>query len=105
MSVNNRNDEHPIDDDAYYETVASQEEIYLEENEKEVSEVLASEDSSPPKGDSFIGETLDEQLADAVEELITGDADDPPLSQETIAEMLNISAAIHVLPHLLQESF
>ena len=30
----------------------------------------------------------EEQLAQAAEELITGDSDDPPLSEETVEEML-----------------
>ena len=33
-------------------------------------------------------ESLDELLDRAAEELITGDSDDPPLSEETIAEMI-----------------
>jgi uncharacterized LabA/DUF88 family protein len=36
-------------------------------------------------------ESLDEQLDHAAEELITGDSDDPPLSEETVAEMLRVS--------------
>jgi hypothetical protein len=31
----------------------------------------------------------DEQVGEAVEELITGDSDDPPLSEDSIQEMLN----------------
>jgi hypothetical protein len=41
--------------------------------------------------DPRIAESRDEQLVDASEELITGDADDPPLSEETVQEMLNDS--------------
>jgi len=33
-------------------------------------------------------ESLDEQLDHAAEELITGDSDDPPLSEETVLETL-----------------
>ena len=33
----------------------------------------------------------DEQLVEAAEELITGDSDDPPLSEDLIQEMLNNS--------------
>jgi hypothetical protein len=36
-------------------------------------------------------ESLDEQLDHAAEELITGDSDDPPLSEERVAEMLRVS--------------
>jgi hypothetical protein len=35
----------------------------------------------------------DEQLVEAAEELITGDSDDPPLSEDSIQEMLNDSPA------------
>ena len=35
-----------------------------------------------------IAANLDEQLDHAAEELITGDSDDPPLSEETVAEMI-----------------
>ena len=33
-------------------------------------------------------ESLDDQLDHAAEELITGDSDDPPLSEEVVGEML-----------------
>ena len=36
--------------------------------------------------------TLEEQLDHATEELITGDSDDPPLSEETVAEMLTMAS-------------
>jgi hypothetical protein len=35
----------------------------------------------------------DEQLVEAIEELITGDSDDPPLSEDSVQEMLNDSPA------------
>jgi hypothetical protein len=35
-----------------------------------------------------IAESLDDQLDHAAEELITGDSDDPPLSEEAVGEML-----------------
>ena len=35
-----------------------------------------------------IAESLDQQLDHAAEELITGDSDDPPLSEEAVGEML-----------------
>ena len=41
--------------------------------------------------DPRIAAHLEEQLEHAAEELITGDSDDPPLSQEEIAEMLRTS--------------
>ena len=41
--------------------------------------------------DPLIGANLDEQLYHAAEELITGDSDDPPLSEEAVVEMLGLS--------------
>ena len=74
----------PTDTDAYYEAVASQEEIYLEETEEELRAILIFDDPCPP-------ESVDEPLDQAAEELITGDSDDPPLSEEEVAEMLRIT--------------
>jgi hypothetical protein len=45
--------------------------------------ILEFDDSS-----SSTGESLGEERQRAVEELITGDSDDPPLSEETIDEIL-----------------
>jgi hypothetical protein len=36
-------------------------------------------------------ESLDDELGHAAEELITGDSDDPPLSETDVIEMLRIS--------------
>lgn len=72
------------DTDAYYETVASQEEIYLEETEEEIFMVLESYE--PPSTQS---ENRNEQREPAVQELITGDSDDPPLSEELVDEILD----------------
>ena len=121
MSVEKVNDENTsIHTDAYYEELASQEELYLEETEEEVRVILTSYVSSAsrndrsiatencglrepdlevrgsitgPKNDPCIAESLGERLVEASEELITGDADDPPLSEEAIQEMLNDSPA------------
>ena len=91
----------PDDDDgtdACYETVASQEEIYLEETEEELRAILISEDpSSYDQGETdcvdccFVAESLDEERGRAAEELITGDSDDPPLSENAVVEMLSLS--------------
>jgi hypothetical protein len=117
MSINMSNDNVipkniPDNADAYYETVASQEEIYLEETEEELRAILITEDSSTyvqretvytcndfevkrsmtnANDNPRVAESLDEQLVDAAAELITGDADDPPLSEDTVAEMLGVS--------------
>lgn len=83
------------DADTYYEKVASQEEIYDEDVEEEVREALTSGDPSSPQNKTNNsprkGETLDEQLNEAAEELITGDGDDPPLGEGKITEMLSVS--------------
>ncbi len=120
MSINMDNDRNiPADAEANCETVASQEEIYLEETEEEVRAILISYDPPPPQNNSStfeencevreldwevessmtdennnprIAENLDEQLNHAAEELITGDSDDPPLSEEAIEETLRMTS-------------
>ena len=48
MAINRYNDKNiPIETEAYYETLASQEEIYLEETEEEIRAILTSDDQSP----------------------------------------------------------
>jgi hypothetical protein len=117
LSINaNNNKNVPVDTDACYEEVASQEELYLEKTEEEVDanlnfsyvspasqsdcstlvdicaerksdleiERVTTDLTSPP----MVGNP-DEQLVGAAEELITGDSDDPPLSEGSIQEMLN----------------
>jgi len=120
MSINaNNNKNIPVDTDACYEEVASQEELYLEETEEEVVAILTSYVSPASKSDRstiidicaeresdleiervtadltsprMVGNP-DEQVVEAVDELITGDSDDPPLSEDSIQEMLNDSPA------------
>jgi hypothetical protein len=94
MSTYKSNDENlSTDMEVYYEIVASEEEIYLEETEEEVIEVL--ETDNPPSSQNSVrtdpcpAENLDERRIHAAEELITGDSDDPPLSQEAVADMLS----------------
>jgi hypothetical protein len=69
--------------EAYYETLASQEEVYLEETEEELRMILES--GGPPMTKC---ESLDHVFEEATRELITGDLDDPPLSEKTVEEML-----------------
>jgi hypothetical protein len=99
---------------------ASQEELYLEKTEEEVVAILnfsyvlpASQSgcstlvdicaerksdleiervTTDLKSPPMVGNP-DEQLVEAAEELITGDSDDPPLSEGSIQEMLNDSPA------------
>ena len=76
MFINESNAENiPTDTEAYYEAVASQEEIYLEETEEELRVILESDDPPPLRS-----ERPNQQRAHATEELLTGDSDDPPLS-------------------------
>ena len=102
----------PIGTDAYYEyyeELASKEEPYLEETEEEVVAILTSHVSLASQNDLSIvteycglqesdlevreiltdakndprkAESRNQQLVDSSEELITGDADDPPLNEE-----------------------
>ena len=95
------------DSDAYYEAVASQEETYLEEMEEELRAILIFGDQTPSRNeakrllsdanndpclqDANNDPCLQEELDHAAEELITGDSDDPPLSEEVVAEMLRMT--------------
>jgi hypothetical protein len=116
MSINMSNDKNiPTDTEDYYGELASQEEIYLKETEEELRAILTSDDPSPSgnsggtlsencgegkldwEGNRSMSdanrdprktESLDEELGHAAEELITGDSDDPPLSEEAVVEML-----------------
>ena len=92
MSVKKNNDDHiPAQTEAAYEALAGQEEIYREEIEEEVGALLISYDASPSSelgSDANNADSRDNQLQHAVEELITGDSDDPPLSEEAVAALL-----------------
>jgi hypothetical protein len=104
MSINmNDHQNIPSDPEACYEALASQEEIYLEEVE-EVRAILIFDDPPPsrretkgsmtdPKNSPPLARSLDEQLNQAAEDLITGGPDDPPLSDEAVMEMLTDSPA------------
>ncbi len=82
MLISKNDDEIiPTDAEACDEKVASQEEIYLEETEEELRAILISDNSSQ-------SECIDERLEQAAEELITGDSDDPPLSEEAVVDIL-----------------
>jgi hypothetical protein len=101
-----KNSEENIPDDsdayAYYEAVASQEEIYLEEVEEELRAILIFGDETPSRNearrspsdannDPRRAEGLEEQLTHAAEELITADSDDLPLIEEVVADMLRMA--------------
>jgi len=52
-----------------------------------------SDANNPPR----TADSLDKQLKHAAEELITGDSDDPPLSEEAVREMLSVSLNVRRL--------
>jgi uncharacterized caspase-like protein len=81
----NSNENISTGTEAYYEAVASQEEIYLEETEEELRMILASDDPPPSRSES-----PDQQREHFAVELITGDSDDTPLSEEAVEEMLRM---------------
>lgn len=120
MNMDNDND-IPTDPEAYYEAIASQEEIYLEETEEQLRAILISYDPTPSQnnGSTFangerkrdwgrrsisgtnheprMAESPDEQLEQIAEELITGDSDEPPICNETVVEMLKVSLIVRRL--------
>jgi hypothetical protein len=73
-------------DGCLYEEQASQEEIYLEETEEQLRMIVESGDPSPLRS-----EGPDQQREHAAEELIIGDSDDPPLSEETVKQILRMA--------------
>ena len=86
MFIYESNDENiPTDTEAYYEAVACQEEIYLEESEEKLRLILESDDLLLP------GERLNQQCEPTAEELITGDSDDPPLNEEAVEDLLKMT--------------
>ncbi len=89
----------PTDTDAYYESIACREEIYLETIEEMLRAILVWEDPMAYEQEEtvcvdccFTPENLDKDLDRAAEELITGDSDDPPLSGEEVAELLRATS-------------
>jgi hypothetical protein len=89
MASNKRIHENtPAAAEAFYEELASQEEIYLEEGVENLRKTKSA--ISEAKSESRIVDGLDEQPDHAVEEFITGDSDDPPLSEAEIAKMLSM---------------
>ena len=106
MSVNMSDDEMipqniSTDTDSYDEAVASQEEMYLEETEEMLRAILISEDPFAHMEEETIcpdccvvADSLDDELEQAAEELITGDSDDPPLSGDAVAEILRMTSNV-----------
>jgi hypothetical protein len=93
MIIYQPSDKDPsMDSEAYCEAVASQEEIYLEETEEELRIILECDNETSPSA-----KNLKERQDDAARDLLTGDSDDPPLSEETVEEMLLQEAATDLL--------
>ena len=94
----------PTDTDSYDEAVARQEEMYLEETEETLRAILSSEDPFAYMQEETIcsdccvvADSLDDELDHAAEELITGDSDDPPLSEDAVAEILRMTSNVRRL--------
>ena len=62
VAIRMSNDQKVPTDDAYYEAVASQAEIYLEETEEELRAIFTSEDPSPHNAASECWRRKREQL-------------------------------------------
>ena len=105
MSVNMSDDEMippniSTDTDSYDEAVASQVETYLEETEETLRAILISENPFAYVQQEtvcvdccFLTDNLDEEKLDqAAKELITGDSDDPPLSEEAVGEIVRMTS-------------
>jgi hypothetical protein len=87
MSIDKSNDENiPAQTEDCYEAVASQEQEYLDEGVEKLREREILVSNNTP-----VDECLDEKPGQAAEELIVGDSDDPPLSDEEVVEMLTDS--------------
>ena len=82
MSINANNNENiPVDTDACYEGVASQEELYIEETEEEVGAILTSYVSPASQSDrSTIIDICAERESDLEIERVTPDLTSPPMS-------------------------
>ncbi|MFL6314963.1 MAG: hypothetical protein ACJ71W_22885 [Terriglobales bacterium] len=110
MATDKSNEKNSQDhSEAYYEKLAGQEEIYLEEVEERARAVLISEQPSLSElsvdvvsleakccvtdvgSCSGTAGSGDEQLEQAAEELVTGDSDDPPLSDDAVTKILKAS--------------
>ena len=89
MSIEKSNCEKPpAHTDDYYEAIASQEEENLEEGVEKLREreLLISEATANDvrRAEAHAGEEMEH----AAEELVTGDPDDPPLSDDSVVAML-----------------
>ena len=78
----------PAETEAYYESVASEEELYLERIEEHLRVMLTATPAAAAHRPACESKGDAETIADAARDLIAGDADDAPLREETVAERL-----------------
>jgi len=83
MSVYETNDERITIQTDTYELLASQEEFYLEETEEELRMILECDETT-----SQSPEISQPDLENEIEDLLTGDSDDPPLSEDQVNNAL-----------------
>ena len=83
MSVYETNDERITIQTDTYELRASQEEFYLEETEEELRMMLECDETT-----SSSSKTSLPDLENEIEDLLTGDSDDPPLSEDHVNDAL-----------------
>jgi hypothetical protein len=84
MAIDERSEDNfPPEIDALLEARASEEKEYLDENEEEVREIIETEETVVTNAGMSIVKTHVELVFRAEEELATGDADDPPLSEKS----------------------
>jgi hypothetical protein len=83
MSVFETNSQRVTIESDSYELRASQEEFYLEETEEELRMILESGVTSSPSLETPLPDPESE-----IEDLLTGDSDDPPLSEDQIEDAL-----------------
>lgn len=83
MSVYETNGEKTIIQTDSYELLASQEEFYLEETEEDLRMILECDETA-----SQASEISPQDLESEIEDLLTGDSDDAPLSEEQVENAL-----------------
>ena len=86
MSAYETNSERIIIQTDSYELLASQEEFYLEQTEEDLRMILECDDTT-----SQSSEISPLDLESEIEDLLTGDSDDAPLSEEQVENALRQS--------------
>lgn len=81
MSTNEPNGDKTMIQAELYELRASQEEFYLEETEEELRMILECDETTLQASDASLPDPKDE-----IEDLLTGDSDEPPLSEDQVVQ-------------------